>query len=124
MARKNPLPENERCRGRHSKCGGSEPALSAKWHLGAECTKAYRAMKKAEAAAKPTAAKKAAAPKSAGSSPATAGRKRAPKSTPEERIARTVHRSTPPAPPKVPVARVNVPANFAPAVQLVAPSAS
>ena len=111
-----------KCRGRWSKCGGTEPALSAKWHLGAKCTAEYRAMKKAEKAAKAEGREEGRRVQAAGSSPATAGRKRAPKSTPEERIARTVHRSTPPAPPKVPVARVNVPANFAPAVQLVAPS--
>lgn len=125
MARtKKALPENERCRGRWSKCGGVNPAKSASWHLCAgpgSCTEKYRAMKKAEAATRPKAAKKDAAPRSAGSSPTTAGltKPRVPKNSGGQ-----VRAKTPPAPPKVPVARVNVPTNFAPAVQLVAPSAS
>lgn len=93
MARKNPLPENERCRGKWSKCGGTEPALSASWHLGTSCTKDYRAMKKAEAAAKP----KAAPTKAASKVTPLAARK-------------------PPAPKREPVARVPVAAMVAPEV--------
>ena len=127
MARKNPLPENERCRGRHSKCGGVNPAKSASWHLCAgpgSCTEKYRAMKKAEAAAKPRAAKKAAAPKSAGTSPKTAGvtKPRVPKNS--GGATRTVKPPVPEMHSGVPVTRLNAPEQAPHLVQLVAPSAS
>lgn len=99
MARKNPLPENERCRGRHSKCGGANPAKSAKWHLcdngPKSCTALYKAMKKAEAAAKPKA------------TPAKAATKVTP----------LVSRK-PPAPKREPVARVPAAAMIAPEVSV------
>ena len=68
-----------------------------------------RAARKAKAAAKPKATTTRAAkqPNSAGTSPKATPRPRAKKAaTPEERIARTVHKSTPPAPPREPIARV------------------
>lgn len=57
-ARKTPaLKPEDACRGRHSQCGGKNPAKSASWHLCAgpgSCTEKYRAMKKA-ASTKPPA---------------------------------------------------------------------
>jgi hypothetical protein len=61
------------CRGRHSKCGGTEASVSKSWHLGPACTKAYREMKKGEQAAKPATAKAAKTPKSACTTPKAAG---------------------------------------------------
>lgn len=104
----------EECRGRHSTCGGTERAVSASWHLGPACTKAYRAMKKAE----PKAAKKDATPKSAGSSPKTT---KATKTTAKNSggTPRVVKPPVPEMHSGVPVARVNAAEQAPHLVQLV-----
>lgn len=75
------------CRGKWSACGGTEPSISAKWHLGAACTKKRaEAMKKTAAEIKPPKA----APKVAVVKPATPTRKPAPRSSaPVQRVAAT-----------------------------------
>lgn len=77
------------CRGRWSVCGGTEPSISAKWHLGADCTK-KRAdqMKAAKAEVEPPKAKDAT--KVAVVKPSTPTRKPAPRtSAPIQRVAAT-----------------------------------
>lgn len=82
--RKATLDPKMTCRGKWSACGGTEPSISAKWHLGAACTK-KRAdqMKVAAAEIKP--------PKSAKQAPA--------------KIVAIADRK-PPTPKREPVARV------------------
>lgn len=74
-------------------------AKAPKRELCAEHEKSMRAARKAAQPATTKAAKKAA--------------------TSEERVARTLHRSTPPTPPRAPVARVNAPEQAPHLVQLV-----
>lgn len=75
------------CRGKWSACGGTEPSISAKWHLGAACTKKRAETMKATAAEiKPPKA----APKVAVVKAATPTRKPAPRtSAPVQRVAAT-----------------------------------
>lgn len=96
MATKKQLDPKMTCRGKWSVCGGTEPSISAKWHLGADCTKKRaEAMKKAAAEIKPPKAK----------------------AEPKPKAAAAPVRKTPPAPKREPVARVTALAAPVPAVR-------
>ena len=83
------------CRGKWSVCGGTEPSISAKWHLGAACTKKRaEALKKTAAEIKPPKAKAELKPNAA-----------------------APVRKTPPALKREPIARVAAVAAPAPAVR-------